>query len=142
MALAVPLSRFTSRVGGGSAFFVRPLMFIWYFINVPELPYEVIDQKRAVTIERYLVREKQNVKAGTPIAVVETWWAVLQIEALYPCRIEKTLFDGFRGLQHSIGNPLALAICDPDDRPKDDVTSRVTIVKMKRLKPPKHEPVA
>ena len=25
MALAVPLSRFTSRVGGGSAFFVRPL---------------------------------------------------------------------------------------------------------------------
>ena len=26
MALAVPLSRFTSRVGGGSAFYVRPLM--------------------------------------------------------------------------------------------------------------------
>ena len=25
MALSVPLSRFTSRVGGGSAFFVRPL---------------------------------------------------------------------------------------------------------------------
>jgi hypothetical protein len=25
LALAVPLSRFTSRVGGGSAFFVRPL---------------------------------------------------------------------------------------------------------------------
>ena len=25
MALAVPLSRFTSRVGGGSAFYVRPL---------------------------------------------------------------------------------------------------------------------
>ena len=25
MALAVPLSRFTSRVGGGSAFFVRPI---------------------------------------------------------------------------------------------------------------------
>ena len=28
MALAVPLSRFTSRVGGGSAFFVRPLHII------------------------------------------------------------------------------------------------------------------
>ena len=26
MALAVPLSRFTPRVGGGSAFFVRPIM--------------------------------------------------------------------------------------------------------------------
>ena len=26
MALAVPLSRFTSRVGGGSAFYVRPLV--------------------------------------------------------------------------------------------------------------------
>ena len=28
MALAVPLSRFTPRVGGGSAFFVRPQAFL------------------------------------------------------------------------------------------------------------------
>ena len=28
MALSVPLSRFTSRVGGGSAFFVRPLVYV------------------------------------------------------------------------------------------------------------------
>ena len=31
MALAVPLSRFTSRVGGGSAFFVRPPTFMEKF---------------------------------------------------------------------------------------------------------------
>src|ERR1035437_2422741 len=29
LALAVPLSRFTSRVGGGSAFYVRPLHTLW-----------------------------------------------------------------------------------------------------------------
>ena len=35
MALAVPLSRFTPRVGGGSAFFVRPLLpmeAFWYIV--------------------------------------------------------------------------------------------------------------
>ena len=34
MALAVPLSRFTSRVGGGSAFYVRRLMRIALFISI------------------------------------------------------------------------------------------------------------
>ena len=32
MARSVPLSRFTSRVGGGSAFFVRPLRAMKHFI--------------------------------------------------------------------------------------------------------------
>ncbi len=31
MALAVPLSRFTPRVGGGSAFFVRPITMFQFF---------------------------------------------------------------------------------------------------------------
>ena len=34
MALSVPLSRFTSRVGGGSAFFVRPLRTTLIFMPV------------------------------------------------------------------------------------------------------------
>ena len=32
MALAVPLSRFAPRVGGGSAFYVRPLMNSWRIV--------------------------------------------------------------------------------------------------------------
>ena len=32
MALAVPLSRFTPRVGGGSAFFVRPQVMSSHFL--------------------------------------------------------------------------------------------------------------
>jgi hypothetical protein len=38
LALAVPLSRFTSRVGGGSAFFVRPLGRVYYFMSTPKNP--------------------------------------------------------------------------------------------------------
>ena len=34
LALSVPLSRFTSRVGGGSAFFVRPLPRFFDFAGV------------------------------------------------------------------------------------------------------------
>ena len=33
MALAVPLSRFTSRVGGGSAFYVRPQSVTQFYVN-------------------------------------------------------------------------------------------------------------
>ena len=42
LALAVPLSRFTSRVGGGSTFYVRPLMpgFRIRLQNLPEQPGE------------------------------------------------------------------------------------------------------
>ena len=34
LALAVPLSRFTSRVGGGSAFFVRPLDHLFIYDDI------------------------------------------------------------------------------------------------------------
>ena len=37
MALAVPLSRFTPRVGGGSAFFVRPLNDAHMFMKISRL---------------------------------------------------------------------------------------------------------
>ena len=37
MALSVPLSRFTSRVGGGSAFFVRLLMRLIFFTIIATL---------------------------------------------------------------------------------------------------------
>ena len=49
MALAVPLSRFTPRVGGGSAFFVRPLSMPSLFLMVlgddlnPEIVSEALD---------------------------------------------------------------------------------------------------
>ena len=33
MALSVPLSRFTSRVGGGSAFYVRPQLYVRFGVT-------------------------------------------------------------------------------------------------------------
>ena len=61
MALAVPLSRFTPRVGGGSAFFVRPhyalqnmktaipvILIIIIVILGCALRYEIVEKKRAV----------------------------------------------------------------------------------------------
>jgi len=112
-------------------------MYIWYFINVPELPYAVADQTRAVILKRYLVYEGEKVTAGTAIAVVETSWAVLQLETIYPCRIGKRLFDGnyLQGISLDVGQPLALAFCNPVHSPKNRVTTRVTILEIKKEKP-------
>ena len=51
MALSVPLSRFTSRVGGGSAFFVRPHERVEIFLDrmVAE---RVVDGSVAVFMSR------------------------------------------------------------------------------------------
>ena len=55
MALAVPLSRFTSRVGGGSAFFVRPLHIttIMGFITdiLKEVPLSAVLHEKLATAD-------------------------------------------------------------------------------------------
>jgi len=65
LALAVPLSRFTPRVGGGSAFFVRPLhtfmkkktIIIW-LVMIPVFTItvlEVFDLHPKLAISRYSI---------------------------------------------------------------------------------------
>ena len=47
MALSVPLSRFTSRVGGGSAFYVRPLTHAYENIQPQDCSPDFLHARRA-----------------------------------------------------------------------------------------------
>ena len=105
----------------------------YYFVTVPELPPEVVDQTRAVQVIAYTVKEGQSVKPGTPIATVETWWAVLQIEATGTGTLSKVFFD--RGTIVKIGNPMAIIVCDPEDAPLQRPPAAVNVMQMKREKP-------
>jgi hypothetical protein len=115
----------------------NPSMFIRYFISVPKLPREYADQTNAVAIVRYPCTEGKVVRPGEPIAIVETWWAVLQIEPVKPCRIEKTLYDnpGIRGVEIKEGEPIALAFCDPEDIPEKGDNALFKLLEQKREKP-------
>ena len=66
MALSVPLSRFTSRVGGGSAFYVRPrptMETLLYFCGTLLATFVV-----AVLLCRYRYNHKKRIWFGTVIA--------------------------------------------------------------------------
>ena len=71
MALAVPLSRFTSRVGGGSTFFVRPLhtfMILSEFISKSlqdiMAALDEVEKKSPGTIIRRFTATPEFVKMG------------------------------------------------------------------------------
>lgn len=112
-------------------------MFIRYFINVPKVPREYADQTNGVAIVRYPCKEHISINPGEAIAVVETWWAILQIEPIMPCHIEKTLYDNpvIKGITIKEGEPIALAFCEPEERPKGPENAVFRLVEQKRIKP-------
>jgi hypothetical protein len=111
-------------------------MLIWYFLTIPELPWEVTDQTGTVSLIEYSLPVGTLVKPGDTIAEVETWWARLRIIAKYPCRMEKRFFDSpaLRGITVGIGQPIALAFCDPEDVPKEKPETQTEVVCFKREK--------
>jgi pyruvate/2-oxoglutarate dehydrogenase complex dihydrolipoamide acyltransferase (E2) component len=56
-------------------------MPFWYFFTAPELPPEVVHQSNTVDVQKYLVAEGKSVTSGAPIALVENYWAVMQLNA-------------------------------------------------------------
>jgi hypothetical protein len=114
-------------------------MFIRYFINVPRIPREYADQTNGVSIVRYLCKEHVVIEPGQPIAIVETWWAILQIEPVMPCHIEKTFYDNpiIKGINIKEGEPIALAFCEPEDIPKEKDNAIFRVIEQKKIKPQK-----
>jgi pyruvate/2-oxoglutarate dehydrogenase complex dihydrolipoamide acyltransferase (E2) component len=64
----------------------------YYFVKIPDLPPEAQHQSRAIDIIEYLVAEGDTVAAGTPLARVENWWAVMELDAMGPGILTKSIF--------------------------------------------------
>lgn len=56
-------------------------MPFWYYFSMPKLPPEVAHQSNLVEIREYLAGEGSPVDVGSPIAVVENYWAVMTLKA-------------------------------------------------------------
>jgi pyruvate dehydrogenase E2 component (dihydrolipoamide acetyltransferase) len=108
-------------------------MGFWYFFTVPALPREVSHQSNTVEIQKYLVREGDKVDIGTPVAVIENYWAVMNLKANGSGLVTKTFFP--RGTGVRVGDPIAIISADGESIPYGKPYSVVEIVKAKREKP-------
>lgn len=114
-------------------------MILYYYVNVPELPRAVQHQSGSVEVIKFLVKEGDQVSAGTPLMQAENWWAILEFDAVGAGVVSKTFFD--RGTHVKINHPFAIILCNPEDRPRTEESSSVRIVQHVRHKPGfAHEP--
>jgi pyruvate/2-oxoglutarate dehydrogenase complex dihydrolipoamide acyltransferase (E2) component len=109
----------------------------YYFIKVPKLPKDLSHQRGAVELVQYSAQEGQSIQRGQVIAVVENWWARMELKAIGPGILSKTFFDRYTSINE--GDPLAIVICDPEDGPKDAATCELTVVERIRSKPVSRE---
>ncbi|MEO6966482.1 MAG: lipoyl domain-containing protein, partial [Acidobacteriaceae bacterium] len=105
----------------------------WYFVRVPSLAPEVSHQSNSVEVQKYLLKEGAKVKAGTPIVVLENYWATMQLRAQGSGIIKKLLFDP--GTTVKIGDPVAIIQADGDAIPYGKTYSSLEIVKRNHTKP-------
>jgi pyruvate dehydrogenase E2 component (dihydrolipoamide acetyltransferase) len=110
-------------------------MPFWYFFPVPQIPADVAHQSNQVELVKYLAKEGSKVKTGTPIAVVENWWAVFELRANSRGILKKTFFDP--GTSISVGDPIAVIGADGEDIPYGQSYAVLEVIQMKRQKPPR-----
>jgi pyruvate/2-oxoglutarate dehydrogenase complex dihydrolipoamide acyltransferase (E2) component len=112
-------------------------MPFWYYFNVPKLPPEVAHQSNLVEIRNYVATEGSPVDAGSPIAVVENYWAVMTLKANGKGILKKTFFD--RGTSVKIGDPIAIIGADGECIPYDRELVVLEVTEHKRSKPMREE---
>ena len=110
-------------------------MPFWYFFTVPNLPAEISHQSNQVQLQQYLLQEGAPVDSGTPVAVVENYWAKMQLKAKGKGILEKTLFRP--GTHVKIGDPIAIIGADGEELPHERNCSILEVMTIKRRKPEK-----
>jgi len=108
-------------------------MPFWYYSSVPRLPPEVAHQSNLVEIRSYLAAEGSAIDVGSPIAVVENYWAVMTLKANGKGILKKTFFD--RGTSVKIGDPIAIIGADGECMPYGRELVMLEVTEHKRSKP-------
>ena len=116
----------------------RGPMPFWYFFPVPKLPPDVSHQSNSVEIKKYLLAEGKPVKVGTPVALVENYWAVMVLKANGKGFLKKTFFD--RGACVNVGDPIAIIAADGEDLPYGKQCALLDVTEHKKLKPGRKNP--
>ena len=108
-------------------------MPFWYFFTVPKLPLDVSHQSNMVEVQKYLCKEGDAVEAGTPIADIENYWAVMRLKANGKGIVRKTFFSA--GTSVRIGDPIAIIGADGEEIPYGKDYSILEVIANKHEKP-------
>ncbi len=108
-------------------------MPFWYFASIPELPPEVSHPNKSVSLVEYKVAEGDQIKLGTPLAIVENYWARMEIDANGEGSVKKTFFEP--GTVVGIGDPFAIVACDGEQVPYGRAYTTIKILAIRRQKP-------
>jgi pyruvate/2-oxoglutarate dehydrogenase complex dihydrolipoamide acyltransferase (E2) component len=73
------------------------------------------------------------VSIGTPLVRVQNWWAVMEFDAACKGMVSKNFFEP--GTHVRVGDPFAIILCDPEDRPRTDESCVLRVTKQLRDKP-------
>jgi len=111
--------------------FGEPMPF-WYYFPVPKLPPETSHQSNIIEIRKYLAPEGSAVDVGTPIAVIENYWAVMTLKANGKGILKKTFFEP--GTSVKVGDPIAVIGSDGENIPYEKPYALVDITEHKRKK--------
>ena len=110
-------------------------MPVWHFICIPKLPQEIAHQSNLVQLIEYRATEGQQVQPGTPIAIVQNYWAIIQIETQCKGYLERTIFKP--GMSISIGDPIAIVEQDGEDAGIGEEHQSISIMQVLKQKPSK-----
>jgi pyruvate/2-oxoglutarate dehydrogenase complex dihydrolipoamide acyltransferase (E2) component len=110
----------------------EPMPF-WYYFPVPKLPPELSHQSNTVEVKKYLASEGSVVDVGTPIALVENYWAVMTLKANGKGILKKTIFEP--GTSVKIGDPIAVIGSDGENIPYEKELASVELTEKKKQKP-------
>ncbi len=108
-------------------------MPFWYYFSVPTLPQEVAHQSNLVEIRNYLAAEGSSVDVGSPLAVIENYWAVMTLKTNGKGILKKTFFDP--GTSVKIGDPIAIIGADGESIPYGRELAILEVIEYKRPKP-------
>ena len=108
-------------------------MPFWYFFKVPELPSKIAHQSNQVQIRKYLVREGAPVEIGTPVALVENWWAGMVLKANGKGLLTKRIFEP--GTQVKVGDPIAVIGANGENIPYERDYVLLEVTQHKRRQP-------
>jgi len=105
---------------------------------VPKLPQEVAHQSNLVEIRNYVAAEGSPIDVGSPIALVENYWAVMTLKANGKGILKKTFFD--RGTSVKIGDPIAIIGADGECVPYGRELAVLEVTEYKRSKHKRDDP--
>jgi pyruvate dehydrogenase E2 component (dihydrolipoamide acetyltransferase) len=107
-------------------------MSFWYYFPIPQLLEEVSHHLNEVEIRKYLAHEGSAVDVGTPIAVVQNYWAIMVLKANGKGILRKTFFEP--GTAVKIGDPVAIIGCEGENIPQQNERASVEITERIREK--------